>query len=149
MMLLDKITQDLNTYLKNNNPIAVSALRLLLSSIHNAEIAKGQKLTDEDILAEVAKDVKRHKESITDFEKGQRMQLAQKEKAELLVLQNYLPKPMEEAEIEQIIDEVITRTKPESLADMGKVMSEVMAKVAGKADGSKVAEMVKSKIVKN
>ena len=149
MMLLDKITQDLNTYLKNNNPIAVSALRLLLSSIHNAEIAKGRKLTDEDISAEVAKDVKRHKESITAFEKGQRMQLAQKEKAELLVLQNYLPKPMEEAEIEQIIDEVITRTKPESLADMGKVMSEVMAKVAGKADGSKVAEMVKSKIVKN
>lgn len=145
MTLLNKISEDLNNSLREGNSHATSTLRLLLSSIKNAKIARGRDLSDEEILDEVAKEVKRHKESIAAFEKGKRTDLAEKEKKELEVLQIYLPAQLPDEEIAKIIDEAITQTAS-APADFGKVMGTVMAKVKGRADGDKVSAIVREKL---
>ena len=145
-MLIDQLQEDLNKALKEKDNVAVSALRLMLSNLHNAKIAKGGELTDEDAVAELSKDAKRHKESITAFEQAGRSVLADKEKAELAVILRYLPEQISEEEIKKQVDEAISQIKPAGLLDMGKVMSAVMAKLKGQADGALVSSIVKSKL---
>lgn len=90
-MLTDRLQEDLNHALKDRNEVAVSTIRMALSNLGNARIAKGAELTDDDALRELSKDAKRHKESIAAFEAGGRGDLAEKEKRELEVLSKYLP----------------------------------------------------------
>lgn len=146
MSILDQINQDLVTAQKSKNEIEVSTLRMAIANLNNAKIAKGADLNDEDTVAELLKDAKRHKESIAAFEGGNRTDLAQKEKAELEILARYLPAQLSEEEIKKTIDEVVSQINPTGLADMGKVMSAVMAKIGKSADGSTVSSLVKEKL---
>ena len=146
MTLIGKISQDLNTALKARDEITVSILRFLLSKIHNAKIAKGQDLSDDEVIAEITKETKRHKESIEAYEKAARDELVDKEKAELSILAKYLPKQLTEAEIGNIVEGVITEIGASGVGDMGKVMGAVMAKVKGQADGGLVSAIVKEKL---
>ncbi|OGD86222.1 glutamyl-tRNA amidotransferase, partial [Candidatus Curtissbacteria bacterium RBG_13_35_7] len=123
-----------------------STLRLLISDVKNAEIAKGEELTDEETTEVVQKKAKKHKESIEAFKKAQRNELVDKEEAELRVIDKYLPKQMDKQEIEKVVDEVISESGVNSIYDMGKVMGQVMAKLKGKADGNLVSGIVKSKL---
>ena len=146
--LVGEIKKDLDIALKEGDGVVVSTLRFLLSSIQNAQIEKRGDLDDEQVVEIIRKDAKKHKESIGAFEKGERGDLAQKETKELEVLEKYLPAQMLAADIEKIVDEVIAAESATSIADMGKVMGQVMAKVGSRADGNVVSRMVKGKLAK-
>jgi len=144
--LLSKIYKDLNVALKQKDTVRVSTLRFLISHLENARIAKGQDLTDAEVVAEIAKDAKRHKESIDAFKKAGRSELVDAETAQLAVLGGYLPKQLSDEEITKIVDEVIAELSVSSMADIGKVIGAVMGRVKGQADGAVVAEIVKEKL---
>ncbi len=144
--LLGQISQDLNSALKAKDETAVSALRFLLAGLHNAKIAKGEDLADAEVLDEIGKEAKRHKESIEAFDAGGRKDLVEKEMAELSILQKYLPQPLTAAELEKMVDEAIRAVDAKSAADLGRVMSTVLSSARTRADGAKVAEIVKRKL---
>lgn len=146
MLLLDKITADLTVALKEKDAIRVSILRFLIAQLHNAKIAKGNELSDDEILFEIAKEVKRHKESIAAYEAGSRQDLVAKEKAELSILESYLPLPLTDAQLAKMVDEAIGAVGAKTMADMGKVIGAVMKGVGTRADGAKVAQIVKERL---
>jgi uncharacterized protein len=161
MTLKEKIREDLNSAIKGKKEKEISVLRLLLSGIENKEKEKRYNLTkeetgleeqelseksslnDEEITEVVFSEAKKRKESISEFEKGGREELARKEKEELEVLKKYLPEQMGEQELKKIIENAIQESGAESMKDIGKVMSSVMPKVKGKADGSEVNRIAK------
>ncbi len=146
MSLKDKILQDMKEAMKARDQLRLSTLRLLVSEIKNKEIdAKGE-LKDEDILAIIQKAVKQRQDSIAQYEKGGRQDLADKEKAELEILKAYLPEELSREEILEIIDQAIAATGASSPKEMGKVMREVMPKVKGRADGKVVNELVRKRL---
>ena len=144
--LLDKISQDLNTALKSHEETAVSALRMTLSDVKNAQIAKGAELTDDEVLSEINKDAKKHKESIEAYKSAGRADLVQKEEAELEVLLRYLPQALSDEELANIVDEAISALGVNSIADMGRVVKAVMSSAGTRADGAKVAAIVRDKL---
>ncbi len=139
----DKIQSDLKEAMKAKDELVVATLRLLLSEIHNREIEKQGKLTDEDIVGAVQKEVKKRQESIEAYQKGKRDDLVEREKKELAVLNKYLPQQLSPEELETTIQSVIKEAGASGPADFGKVMGPVMDKVKGKADGKVVSEAVK------
>lgn len=145
-MLIEKIQKDLVEALKSKSGLVVSTLRLLLSEIHNREIEKQAKVTDEDVMAVIRKEVKQRQEAIEAYEKGRRQDLADKEKQESEILSNYLPQEMPTTELEKITKEVINEVGASGPGDFGKVMGVVMGRVKGRIDGAKVAEAVKKLI---
>lgn len=146
MSVLDQIRLDLNEALKARDEVKISTLRFVISKTDNARIAKGTELTDEEVNLEISKDAKRHKESIDAFEKADRGELVSKEKAELDILLKYLPEQMGEAEIGKLVDSAVQEVGARSLADLGKVMSVVMGRAKGQADGTSVSAIVKEKL---
>ncbi len=146
MSLKDRLIQDMKEAMKARDQLRLSTLRLLISEIKNKEIdAKGE-LKDEDILAIIQKAVKQRQDSIAQYEKGGRQDLADKEKAELEILKAYLPEELSQEEILEIIDQAIAATGASSPKEMGKVMREVMPKVKGRADGKVVNELVRKRL---
>ena len=146
MSLKDRLLQDMKEAMKARDQLKLSTLRLLVSEIKNKEIdAKGE-LKDEAILAIIQKAVKQRQDSIAQYEKGGRQDLADKEKAELEILKAYLPEELSQEEILKIIDEAIAATGATSPKEMGKVMREVMPKVKGRADGKMVNELVRKRL---
>jgi len=146
MTLIERIQTDLNKFLKDKDKVATSALRLLLSNIHNAQIAKGEVLTDDDVIGEVTKDAKRHRESIEAYQAAARADLVGKETKELAVLEKYLPNQLSVDEIKKIVDYEIKTLGATEIKDMGRVMAHVMANVKGQADGAFVSSIVKEKL---
>jgi len=142
MSLVEKLRADLNQSQKKGDKIRVSALRLMLNSIHNAEIAKGGSLEEGDILALLAKQAKQHRESIEAFEKGKRDDLVAKEKAELSVVQEYLPQQMSREEIMKVARGVAEEVGARGPGDKGKVMSKLMPQLKGRAQGAEVNSVV-------
>ncbi len=145
-MLLDQLKSDLTQAQKDKNEAKVSILRYVLSQISYAKINKGEELSDDEVTKEIAKEVKRHQESIKAFEDGNRSDLADKEKAELSILQSYLPEQLSEEELAKIVQDVITQTGATSVQDMGKVIGQVMAKVGSQAEGGTISRIVKEKL---
>lgn len=145
-MLIEQIQNDLKEAQLARDEIKISTLRLLLSEIKNAEIAKGGPLTDEDVISVVQREVKKRKEAAAAFKVGGREEQAQKEEAESQVLTSYLPQQLSTEELTKIVQETITEVGATSVADMGRVMGVVMGKVKGQADGSTVSSLVKEKL---
>lgn len=142
--------QDLKNQLKQamlaKDELKTSVLRFILSGITYYEINKGgagYEATEEDVMAVITKEAKQRKDSITEFEKAGRQELADKEKAELSVIESYLPAQMSEEEVKKLVAEAVTSTGATSAQDMGKVMGALMPKVKGKADGQLVSRLVK------
>lgn len=121
----------------------VSVLRFLLSSIQNREIAKKDALGDDEVLEEITSAAKKRRESMEAFKEGDRMDLVEKEEAELVILQEYLPEQLSPDEIRSMVQEVVQSTGAISASDIGKVMKELMPQVRGKADGKLVNEIVR------
>jgi len=145
--------QDLQSQLKEammaQNEVKKSVLRMLISAITYYEIQKGgagYQATDEDVMSVIGTQVKQHRDSIEQFESAGRQELVDKEKAELEILQSYLPAQMSEDEIKTLIDEAKAATGAATPADMGKVMGYLAPKIKGKADGSLVSKMVKESL---
>ncbi len=146
MSLKDRLIQDMKEAMKARDQLRLSTLRLLISEIKNKEIEAKGELKDEDILAIIQKAVKQRQDSIAQYEKGGRQDLADKEKAELEILKAYLPEELSREEILEIIDQAIAATGASSPKEMGKVMREVMPKVKGRADGKVVNELVRKRL---
>jgi len=143
MTLKEQLQQDLMSAMKSKDEAALSAIRLLKTAIMKFETAGEQKTaTDEDVVQLVGKEIKQRKDAIEQFEKGGRSELAEKEKAELKVLEKYLPPQMGEDEIKAIIKEAMAQTGASSKADIGKLMGAIMPKLKGKADGGLVNKLV-------
>ena len=146
MALLDQINQDLNTALKSGDQVTVSTVRMVIANLNNARIAKGGELTDDEIIGEISKDAKRHKESIEAYKSAGRDDLVSKEQAELGVLTKYLPEQFSEEEIRALVKEAVSKTGAKEMKDMGKVMAELMLKVKGKADAGLISKIVKNSL---
>lgn len=143
---LGRIRTDCQEALKKRDTVVVSTLRLLLAALHEREIekrAEGKELTEEEILGGVRKEAKKRKEAIAAYEQGQRQDLAEKEKKELAVLENYLPEQMGEEELKKIVQGAIEKSKAEGSKDTGKVMGLVMVQIKGRAEGKKVSQVVR------
>ncbi|HDZ86951.1 MAG TPA: GatB/YqeY domain-containing protein [Actinobacteria bacterium] len=126
--------------------LKVSTLRLLLSSIKYRQIEKGEELDDNEIIAVLSTEVKKRRESAEEYSKAERKELAEKEEAEIKVIEKYLPEQMTDDEITKLIDQAIDDTGAESKKDMGKVMQQLMPKTKGRADGRKVSQIVTEKL---
>ena len=142
MALKESIQEALKGALKRQQKVEVSTLRLLLSEIKNAEIAQQKPADDNKVLDVIAKEVKRHRESIEAFKKGNRGDLVAQEEAELAVLMSYLPEQMSRVEIVAAARQVVDAVGAKGPGDKGKVMSQLMPQLKGKADGKEVSEIV-------
>jgi uncharacterized protein YqeY len=146
MGFADTIGNDLKTAMKTGDKIALEVLRMLKSEFKYKEIELGRDLNDEDYLSALSSAAKRRREAINEFKKGGRDDLANKESAELNIINKYLPQQLSNAEIEKVVDEVIAEVEATTPADIGKVMKAVMPRVKGRADGRKINEIVGKKL---
>lgn len=146
MGLLEEITQDMKKAMKNKEKGRMKTLRLLRSDLKKAKIDKRGEFTEEDAQQVINKAAKNRRESIESYKKGDRQDLVEEEQKELEVIEEYLPEQMSDDEIKELIDQVIEETGASGMQDMGKVMGTIMPKVRGKADGSKVQAIVRSKL---
>ena len=140
--LKQKLNDDLRQALKGRDKCRSSVIRLILSAVHNTEIAKQTSLEDTDILGVIAKEAKQRKESIEAFKQGGRQDLVDQEEAELVILEEYLPEQMSRDEIIAVARKVINEVGAQSPRDMGKVMGKLMPQLKGKAEGKVINEVV-------
>jgi len=136
------ITDAIKGAMKSGDVVKKDTLRMLMASVNNAEKAKQSTLENADILGIIAKEVKKHQESIDAFKQGNRQDLVDKEAAEMAILQSYLPEQMSRGDIEAAAKEVIAAVGAQGPGDKGKVMKELMPKLKGKADGKEINEVV-------
>jgi len=141
-MIKESIEKELKEAMKAKDSVKMSSLRMLKADMHNVFIEKKEELKDADIIKIIHKQVKKHKDSIEQFKKGNREDLAKKEEGELAILETFLPKQLPEKELRKIIEDVIKEIGASTKKDMGRVIKEVMAKAKGQADGKAVSQMV-------
>ena len=147
MSLEKTLGADIVTAMKAKDPIKLTALRMLKTALTNKSIEKGRALDDAEELQVVSTLVKQRRDSIEQFTKGGRQDLADKEEAEIAILNTYLPAAASDDDIAAAVTKAIAETGANSAKDMGKVMKAAMAALAGKTvDGKKVSEAVKSKL---
>ncbi|MCB9798955.1 GatB/YqeY domain-containing protein [Candidatus Nomurabacteria bacterium] len=144
MLLLDRILEDRNQAMKDKDSAKLSTLRMLYADLKNKQIEKGDELSDDDVMATIKSSVKKLKDSITEFEKAGREDLTASASAEVVVLEEYLPEQMSDEQLRAIAQEVVEQTGASSKADFGKVMGPLMAKVAGRADGGRVKQVLET-----
>lgn len=146
-MRIDDIKKELIVSMKAKDQDTILVLRSLMSEIKNKKIElKVEDLEDTVIGAIVKKMIKQRKDSIASFVEGGREELVENEKVQIAILEKYLPEEMPDSEIEPLVQEAIVEVGAEGMQDMGKVMGVAMQKVAGKADGNKVKEIVQKKL---
>jgi hypothetical protein len=149
MSLEDKISQDYVQAMKGRDTLRSSTLNFLRAQIKNVKIdQRVEKIADADVITVIKKQVKQRQDSITQFRAGNREDLAVKEEQELRILQSYLPAAMPLEALKAVVDEAIKSAGAVSVKDMGKVMKEVLAKVAGQADSQAVSALVKERLSK-
>jgi uncharacterized protein YqeY len=144
--LKQRIEQDTRDALKKRDSERLSVLRMLKSEIKYKEIDKGFELSDDEVISVLSSSIKKRKDSIQQFEKGGRDDLASREKAELELIFKYLPEQLTEEELSQIISQAIEEVNATGISDLGKVMKVIMPKVKGRADGKIVNQMVSSQL---
>jgi uncharacterized protein YqeY len=144
--LIDRIEGDLKTAMLEHDNERRDALRLILASLRSSEKDLQRPLSDDEELQVLQRERKRRIEAAEAFREGGREEQAEKEEQELEVLQEFMPEPLSEDELEDIIDDVIAEVGATSMADLGRVMADVMPQIAGRADGSVVSQIVREKL---
>lgn len=135
--------------MKNRDSLAVSVTRMLMTDIHNQEIEKKSELAEDDVLTVLMQAAKKHQDSINQFQMGEREDLVAKEKAELKIIQSYLPKALTKEELRALVLKTISVVKASGEnPDFGRVMREIMPKVKGRASGEVVSSLVKEELTK-
>jgi len=145
-LLKQRIQDDMKTAMRAKDSERLGAIRLLLAAIKQREIDERISLQDSQILAVIEKMIKQRRDAYTQFQAGNRQDLAEKEAFEIEVLQKYLPKPLSEIEIDEIIEKAIKATNATSMRDMGKVMTVIKQQTQGRADIDKVSAKIKAKL---
>ncbi len=144
--MLERLREDLKAAMKRRDKITVSVLRMALADIHNREIAAGEELEDDQILEALRKGVKLRQEAAEQFAAGGREERAADERAEIDVLEVYLPQMLSGDELAAAVDEVIGELGASSMADMGNVMGSLMERYRGKIDGRAASEAVRERL---
>jgi uncharacterized protein YqeY len=146
MSLKDQITEDMKSAMKAGEKDRLKVVRLIRAAIKQIEIDKRIELDDAAVLIVLDKMVKQRRDSVEQFQKGNRNDLADIELAEIVVLEDYLPEQLSDEELDAMIDEAISATGAETIRDMGKVMGQIKAKAAGAADMGAVGAKVKARL---
>jgi uncharacterized protein YqeY len=146
MALREQLNEDMKTAMKARETDKLGAIRLLLSAVKQREVDERITLDDAGVIAVIEKMIKQRNDSISQFEKAARQDLADKEKFEIGVLEAYMPKQLSAAEVEAIVAQAVAESGAKSPADMGKVMALVKPRLAGRADMGKVSGLVKGKL---
>ncbi|ABA89918.1 uncharacterized protein YqeY [Syntrophotalea carbinolica DSM 2380] len=146
MSLKQQLNDAMKAAMKAKDSLRLTTVRMVLAAIKNREIDQRAELGDEDIIGVLSSLVKQRKESVALYREGDRAELAEKEEAELAILQEFLPSPLSEEEISALIEQAVTETGAAGPRDMGKVMKIVSAQTRGRADGKQVSDMVKSRL---
>ncbi|HZQ65488.1 MAG TPA: GatB/YqeY domain-containing protein [Gaiellaceae bacterium] len=146
MSLIARLEDELAAAMKARDAARRDALRLILSSLRAAEKELQRPLHDDEELQVLQRERKRRLESIEAFRSGGREEQAAVEEAELAVLEQFMPEPLSENELERIVDDAIAEVGATSIRDLGRVMADVMPQVAGRADGSSVSQLVREKL---
>jgi len=148
MDLIDQLENDLAEAMKLRDEVRTTTLRLLKSALKNYQIELGHDLTMQEALSVLQKEAKKHQDSIKQYEDAKRDDLASEEKAELDVIEKYLPEQMSREDVEKAVDSAISELGAKGPADMGKVIGLVRQKTEGQADGSMIAQLAKQKLSK-
>ncbi|MBZ4663137.1 MAG: GatB/YqeY protein [Caloramator sp.] len=143
MSLKERIQEDWKAAMKNKDRFRANVLNMAKAAILQAEKVDGTKLEDEQVIEVLNKEVKQRRDSIEEFEKGNRQDLVEQTSKEIEILLEYLPQQLTEEEISEIVKEAVNEVQANSIKDMGKVMAIVMPKVKGRADGKLVNQIVK------
>jgi len=146
MTLKTKITDDMKAAMRARETARLSTIRLLLSAMKQREVDERVELSDADIVAIIDKMIKQRRESIVQFDAGHRPELSAAEHAEIAVLQEYMPQPLSDAEIDRLIETAIAGVGAAGPAAMGKVMGALKPQLAGRADMTQVAARVKARL---
>ena len=146
MSLKDQITEDMKSAMKAGEKDRLKVVRLILAAIKQVEVDQRIELDDTAVLGVLEKMVKQRRDSVDQFQKGDRNDLADIELAEIKILEAYLPEQLSDAEVDALIDAAIADTGAQSIRDMGKVMGQVKGKAAGRADMGAVGAKVKARL---
>ncbi len=138
----DKLNAEFRQAMRDKDTLRRSVLRMVLAAVQNAEIARRSELSDGDVLGILSKEVKQHEESIQAFKEGNRLDLMEKEQAELAILLEYLPKQLSREEIIAEAKQAIEEVGAQGPRDKGKVMPKIIAKLKGQADGKEINDIV-------
>jgi uncharacterized protein YqeY len=148
MSLKQQLTDAMKAAMKAKDSLRLTTVRMVLSAIKNREIEQRGELADDDVIGVLSSLVKQRKESVQLYQEGGRAELAEKEEAELAILQEFLPAPLGADEIAALIERAVNETGAEGPRDMGKVMKIVSAETRGRADGKMVSDMVKERLAR-
>lgn len=146
--LKDRLSDDMKDAMRAQDKARLSTIRMLLSAVKYKEIDLGKKLTDEEVIETITSMVKQRRDSIEQFAKAGRIDLVEKEEAELRMLQGYLPEQLTPEEIEAEIEKAVNEAGAAGMKDLGKVMKLLMPKVSGRADGKLVSDKVRERLSK-
>ena len=147
MSLRDRLTEDLKLAMKARDQLRMDVIRMIKAAVLNKEVEMKKDLDDAEMSRIMTTMIKQRKESVEQYEKGQRAELAAKERQEISIIESYLPKALSADELERIVETVIRETGAGSAKDMGAVMKTVMAQLAGQpVDGKHVSDLVRSKL---
>ncbi len=142
MSMQDKLMDDLKTSMKTKNKIRKDVITMVRSDVKQREVDERVELTDEDVIEIISKQLKQRKDSIVEFQKGDRQDLVERSEAEIEILLEYLPLQLTEDELDKIVKGTIEEVNAETPKDMGKIMGSIMPKIKGRADGSLVNKLV-------
>lgn len=147
MSLHDRLTEDLKLAMKSRDQLRMDVIRMIKAAVLNKEVELKRDLDDAEMSRVMTTLVKQRRESVEQFEKAQRTELAEKERREIKIIEAYLPQPLTYQELEALVVSVISETGSSSMKDMGQIMKAVMARIAGQPiDGKQVSDLVKSKL---
>ena len=147
LSLHDRLTEDLKLAMKSRDQLRRDVIRMIKAAVLNKEVELKRDLDDAEMSRVMTALVKQRRESVEQFEKAQRTELAEKERKEIQIIESYLPKPLSHQELEALVVSIIRETGSSSMKDMGNIMKAVMARVAGQPlDGKQVSALVKSKL---
>lgn len=146
MTLLDTINNDMKNYMKEKDSFSLGVVRMVKGAIQLESINKKKELTDEEIISVISKQIKMRKDSIVEFEKGNRQDLVEQNKKEIEILNKYMPEQLSMEAINKIIDEAFLLIKPTSSKEQGLIMKEITPKLKGRADMSLVSGIIKDRL---
>ncbi|MDD4730492.1 MAG: GatB/YqeY domain-containing protein [Desulfovibrio sp.] len=146
MTLFSTIEKDYLTAFKAKDTVRVAVLRMLKAAIKNVAVDLRRELDDDEVFDVLAKQVKQRKESIEQYSRGGRPELAEQERREMEILQAYMPTQLDEAELEQAVEAIVAETGASGMADMGRVMQALLAKYKGQVDGKQASSLVRARL---
>ena len=146
MTLAERINDDVKTAMKSHDKEKLNVIRMVKSAIQLAKIEAKHDLSDEEVIDVISKQIKMRKDSIVEFEKASRTDLAEAYKREIDILSEYMPEPLSKEEVEKIIEEVVVKINPTSPKQMGLIMKKVTPLVKGKFDMGEVSKMIREKL---